>query len=61
MSQPNAASPNNTPTRSSPRSRDINLPGGGGGGAIDPISGAMLIGLSVLAFRATRGRKGARS
>jgi Ca-activated chloride channel family protein len=61
MSQPSAVSPTNTPSRSSPRSRDITLPGGGGGGAIDPISGVMLIGLSIAGIRAARGRNGARS
>jgi Ca-activated chloride channel family protein len=53
--------PSNAPTRDvSPRGRDLNFPnsGGGGGGAIDPITGAIVIGLVGSGLAARRRKRG---
>jgi Ca-activated chloride channel family protein len=61
MPVPSTPVPQPTPSPPSPRSRDLHFapssPGFGGGGAFDPVTGAIAIGLAGLGLAAARKRR----
>jgi hypothetical protein len=56
--QPTAQAPAQPAPRSNGRGVDFTVPGTGGGGAIDPVTGLVALGLVIVAIRVSRQGRG---